>query len=242
MISEETANAIFKLRGENKTISEIAKELDISYGIVKYWTKKNSYKVRLKYNYNFKLFETLTNPDFARFYNITRDDARALRKKYAPHTNTVSIGIENCKKFKELLDRKINSEILNIIKTSNIIDINEFITKNNCKQKYGFIKIKFEKIAIDNNITNLIFIGYKGSHGLYCCRRKCDCEIGKLANSIKAYFRNRSIKINTYTIDLFANQYLENYKNDKSFQHKEFYKMILKEFENRPKESTLPTV
>lgn len=185
--------------------------------------------------HNFKLFETLSDVRFAKEHNISRERARQLRKKYAPHTNT-HVNLFEAKK------QKIETSILEYIKNNKTsIVIIDFLKQYNIpfKLQHGsniwckITKQKFIEIAKENNIEIIFKYDFsknlRNHHGYNCSRKGCYCDIYKLANCIRMYFFNKDIKYSMRTIDFMANEYLEFYKNDKSRYHKDFYDIIKSE-------------
>lgn len=195
---------------------------------------------RLKHDYDFNLFETLTDTEFGKNYNISHYAASQLRSKYAPHTNTLSI-----KKLKEQENRKIRNEnidklILEFIKNTltnknSDENFNQIVIINNFLIQYklghvGITQDRFQRIAKENNI-NIKFSATRiknkpYSHGYFCIRSKCKCKIFKLSNNIRMFFYFKRLKLTMTNLDYLANEFLEIYNNDKSYHHKEFYDFI----------------
>lgn len=182
----------------------------------------------LLHNYNFKLFETLSNNEFGELYNISRQAANQLRRRHAPETHVESpIKIQQ-KQNQKKIDEKILEYIKNFPNSIKIID---FLKLNNYSPYITVDKNRFIKIAKENNIEFSFYILSKYNHGCRCQYRKCNCEIYKLTNSIHQYFRCRKRKCSTKQKDYLANEYLELYKNDKSRYKKEFWNFILEKVE-----------
>lgn len=233
MISKKTYNEIIKLNKEGVSAYKIAEELKIARSTVQAWLKKDCYKIAdynhcpFRNNYDFKLFKTLNNLDFAKKYGISRERAGQLRKKYAPNTNTIEINNELKKYFDSLIDTDVLEFIENNIKKSNL----DFTIKDFCKQyKYNEKKITFDrflKVAKNNNLDIFIKHHEKYKHGSSICKKnKCKCDIFNLANAIKTRSNAKKIPIKMKDVDYFANNFIDFYKKDTSRYHKIFYTMI----------------
>lgn len=231
MISKKTYNEIIKLNKEGKSAYKIAETLNIARSTVQAWLKKDCYKIADYYHcpfrnkYDFKLFKTLNNLEFAKKYGISRERAGQLRKKYASNTSTIEINNESKKYIESLIDADILQFIENNIKKSNL----NFTIKEFCNQyKYNDHKInlnRFLKVAKSNNLDIIKYEKYK--HGSSICKKnKCKCDIFNLANAIKTRSNAKKIPIKMKDVDYFANNFIDFYKNDTSRYHKIFYSMI----------------
>lgn len=228
MISEEIYNEIIRQRNEGISIAKISENLKISKYTVRRWCKKDKYnsgywyKTPLKQDYDFSLLENLNDSDFSTKYNISTERARQFRQKYAPETKSKKIkSITNKEK-----NQKIDLHILEFI-TNNIspVNIKKFCIKYNHSNRI-VTKERFLKIAKENNIE-IIFIGQKiYDHGYDCTRKKCKCDIGRLASAIRARYERNKISLKASNWDYFANEFIEEYKIDGSRYHKNFYDMI----------------
>lgn len=236
-----------------KNITKLAKEFGLSRTTCYKWIKTKDGIFAIEENegettpsvvtefpsnrkkHNFELFETLSDVQFAKEHDISRERARQLRKKYAPHTNT-HVNLFEAKK------QKIETSILEYIKNNKTsIVIIDFLKQYNIpfKLQHGsniwckITKQKFIEIAKENNIEITFKYDFsknlRNHHGYNCGRKGCHCDIYKLANCIRMYFFNKDIKYSMRTIDVMANEYLEFYKNDNSRYHKDFYDIIKSE-------------
>lgn len=193
---------------------------------------------KLRHNYDFSLFEKITNVEFGKLYNISTEAARLLRRKYSP--NTIRLGtIINTIRIKTKANEKIKSDVLTFISQNK----NKIIKLEDFHKKYGHrstVKLrdilrisKAEKINI-----NLIRDYYKKEeHGTKCHKKKCDCEIGKLANCIKQHFFRLKHPIKASAISKLAHVYLLKYS--KTDNKREFYKYLDKKYFKKAKNRNL---
>lgn len=182
---------------------------------------------------DFKLFETLSDVKFAKLYGISSERARQLREKHAPHTIL--------EKRRRLRIENIDAQILQYIKEHNDkIRLVKFCEDANiCRSNKFNLRAKFVKIAKENNIKlNLSPYRLRPSgiiqlHGANCGRKKCYCDIGKLATNIRCSCAQKGYSLNASLIDELANKYINTYKEDRSFHHKNFWDELYKEIETR---------
>lgn len=188
-------------------------------------------KPKPKDKYDFKLFETTSDVDFAKKYNISRERARQLRKQYAPNTKTM--GFEN---RSQKIQKQIDQNILEYIRQNSEIDIMRF------SSIYGHTHIqreRFIRIAKENNIDIMFSCARYDvkDHGYQCFRRSCNCEIFKLATTLRAYFFGRDMKVSVSVINYIANTLIDFYKDDNSRYHKEFYDHVIENLTKLKRES-----
>lgn len=191
----------------------------------------------IKSNRDWNTFKFLTDTEFARNNNISRERARQLRKIHASDTDTKTISKNQ--RYVELAIRikELDLLILEYIKTnSTCVNINDFLKINNLSKiktlgRRIINKQRFEKIAKEKCIS-IKFKYSEYDHGVKCVRdsTSCNCDIGKLANTLK--HRTKFKKPISYQFaNYLANEYIQFYKEDESPKHREFYKEIDEEIE-----------
>ncbi len=123
-----------------------------------------------------------------------------------------------------------NEKILNyILKSPLNINIGEFCEINKVYRtgRMGnelYSRKRFLEVANKHGI-NITFIGcLKNSHGRnYYLRKKCKCEICKLAMAVHYRYKNQGKNIGNKLADYIANNYLKSYQEDNSIKHRSFY-------------------
>lgn len=149
MLSEETINKILKRSKEKISYTQIAREFDVSFSTVKKWVLRGEYKSLLRHNYDFKLFETMNDLEFANNYDVCLAVAQHLRAKYAPHTTTKEATSRKIKARHDSLDKEILEYIL---KNDGPITVQGFLDTKNKVSHDVINRARFLRIAEQNDI------------------------------------------------------------------------------------------
>lgn len=149
MLSEEIINRILERSKEKISYTQIAREFNVSFSTVKKWVLRGKYKSLLRHDYDFKLFETMNDLDFANNYNVCLAVAQHLRAKYAPHTTTKEVTSRKIKARHDNLDKEILEYIL---KNNGSITIQGFLDNKNKISHDVINRARFIKIAKKNDI------------------------------------------------------------------------------------------
>lgn len=180
--------------------------------------------------HDLELLRKLTNTEYAKEKDITRNRAFWLRKKFASDTDSKILNKENLKQTKSDKIKKFYNLILELIKI-NPHDLSTIKVLGKLKSRNNKIITRelIEKVAKENNIEISFKIdNIKESHGLYCIRKpiKCNCDIYRLAKCIQVCFYRKRIKITKIQCDFFAKKYIDVYKKDISPNRRVFFAMI----------------
>lgn len=198
----------------------------------------------MRTDYDYSLFETHTDIQLTKIYNVSRQNISLQRKNYAPHTNTLDIAfIQKTKIIDDLILKYIQSHSDNIsIKEFGLLHkicVSTRSIENKNKRFQIINKNRFIRIANENKIE-INFANRKYKLNEQNSDNKYNYDASKFADNIRKQgikhkqYKKLSFKI----INYLANKYLELYKEFRLLRSRgkikviiDFYSEIFKEID-----------